>query len=110
MGLLIDETGDFDVEIVEDKLFLYSRGGFDPSSAALWQRINRIREVVGAKALSQTDRYLDAKPATEGGRRLRLGFFGSRSKVGIVLVIALVGGLAIGIGTLLVTLFLLGSP
>ena len=54
MGLLIDETGDFDVEIVDDKLFVYARGGFDLSSPALWQRLDRIRTVVGAKTLRQT--------------------------------------------------------
>lgn len=96
MVLLIDETGDFDVEIVENKLFVYSRGGFDLSSPALWQRIDRIRQVVGAKTRRQTDRYVDARPAVEGGRRLRLGFFGSRSKTSVILVGALLGLVVVG--------------
>ncbi|MEO8261245.1 MAG: hypothetical protein ABI566_01635 [Pseudolysinimonas sp.] len=104
MGLLIDETGDFDVEIVEDKLFVYARGVFDLSSAALWQRLDRIRRVVGAKALRQTGRYVDAKPLTEGSRRLRMGFFGSRSKVGLIFILALGTSVVLGLVGLVVAL------
>jgi hypothetical protein len=53
--------------------------------------------VVGAKALRQTGRYVDDNAAVESGRRLRLGFFGSRSKVGLVIVIALVVGVGFGV-------------
>jgi len=102
MGLLIDETGDFDVEIVEDKLFVYARGAFDLATSALWQRLDRIRTVVGSKALRQTGRYVDANPATEGGRRLRLGFFGSRSKVGLILILALATSVVLGLVGLVV--------
>ncbi|MGV8885449.1 MAG: hypothetical protein ACOH1T_07660 [Microbacteriaceae bacterium] len=59
MALLIDETGDFDVEIVDDRLFIYAHAAFDLSSAELWMRLDRIRSVVGAKALRQTERYRD---------------------------------------------------
>lgn len=107
MGLLIDETGDLDVEIVGDRLYVYARGGFDLSSPAVWGRLDRIRAVVGAKTLRQTGRYTDDRPAGAGGRRLRLGFFGSRSKVGIVFVIALVGSSVIaGLGVLVALVFL----
>lgn len=85
MALLIDETGDFDVEILDDMLFVYSPGRFDASSAGLWERLARIRAVVGTKAISQTDRY--DGPAE--GRRLRMGFFGGGSPVpGRALLIA----------------------
>lgn len=90
MGLLIDETGDFDVEIVDDRLYVYARGGWDLASATLWRRLSRIRDVVGAKALRQTMRYSDERPPVEGGRRLRLGLLGSRSKVGVIFLVALV--------------------
>ena len=83
MALLIDETGDFDVEVVDDMLFVYSTTPFDAASAAVWQRLGRIVDVVGAKAISQTDYYADDRVAdrdanrvADDGRRLRMGFFG----------------------------------
>lgn len=97
MGLLIDETGDFDVEIVEDMLFVYARGPFDLSSPALWERLGRIRDVVGGKALRQTDRYVDTRPDGTERRRLRLGFLGSRNTVSVVFVLALVLGGVVGV-------------
>lgn len=59
MALLIDESSAFDVEIVDDWLFLYSTKPFDLLLPAVWQRLDRIVETVGFKALSQTDRYAD---------------------------------------------------
>jgi hypothetical protein len=111
MGLLIDVTGDYDVEIVEDKLFVYARGPFDLSSAALWQRLDRIRTVVGSKAIRQTGRYVDARPPAEGTRRLRLGFFGSRSKVGFIVVAALLSVLVVGaLGIVVSVLVFMAGP
>lgn len=92
MGLLIDETGDFDVEITDDTLFVYARNGWDLTSAALWERLDRIRSVVGAKTLRQTGRYRDANPAGQQARRLRLGIFGTRNKASLILGFALVLG------------------
>ena len=86
MALLIDETGDLDVEVVDDMLFIYATTPFDTRSAAVWQRIGRIRDIVGAKAISQTDYYTDDRraptdtaPVGEQGRRLKLGLFGQSS-------------------------------
>jgi hypothetical protein len=105
MALLIDETGDFDVEVVDDMLFVYSTTPFDTTSAAVWQRLGRIRDVVGAKAISQTDYYSDDRQAGragvgEQGRRLRLGLFGGSSKtvfivVAVVAVVFFVGIFAV---------------
>lgn len=97
MSLLIDETGDFDVEVVDDMLFVYSTAPFDTSSAAVWERLGRIRDVVGAKAISQTDYYRDDRETTmrvgEQGRRLRLGLFGNSSKTAVVVI----GIVAVGV-------------
>jgi hypothetical protein len=98
MALLIDETGDLDVEVVDDMLFVYSTVPFDTSSAAVWQRLGRIVDIVGAKAIRQTDYYSDDRQADraanavgEQGRRLKLGLFGSNSKtVFIVIAVAAV--------------------
>ena len=91
MALLIDETGDFDVEIVDEWFFVYARHGFDLSNATLWRRLERIRHIVGAKAITRTDLYANARdPAVIAeGSRLRMGFFSGRSRIGIKLVLIL---------------------
>ncbi len=78
MALLIDETGDFDVEIVDDTMFIYSRTPFDLLSPATYERMRGIVATVGAKALRQTARYADERVGdrsrnvvAEPGRRLR---------------------------------------
>jgi hypothetical protein len=80
MSLLIDETGDFDVETVDNKLFVYSVGALNLANPAVWQRLGRIHSIVGSKAISQTRRYTDAggsqvaaEAMTGFGQRLRMG-------------------------------------
>lgn len=104
MALLIDETGDFDVEIVDEWFFVYARGGWDLSNATLWRRLDRIRHVVGAKAITRTDLYANERDpaAIAEGSRLRMGFFSGRSRIGMKLglilvlsVVMLVAGFAV---------------
>ena len=113
MALLIDETGDFDVEVVDDMLFVYATEPFDTRSAAVWQRIGRIRDVVGAKAISQTDYYTDDRraanttaPIADGGRRLQLGFGGKNSlaliAIGVVVLVLVIFG---AVGAVLISVF-----
>lgn len=63
MALLIDETGDLDVEVRDDRLIVLRPGGFDLADPATWQRFARIRATVGQKAWSQTDLYADERAA-----------------------------------------------
>jgi len=63
MALLIDEASPFDVEIVDDWMFVYSNAAFPPAQPAVYQRLFRIVETVGAKTLTQTDRYQDDRAA-----------------------------------------------
>lgn len=58
MALLIDQTGAFDVEIVENTLFIYS-SGFDLLAPATYERMRAILSTVGAKTISRTSRYTD---------------------------------------------------
>ncbi|WP_053353970.1 hypothetical protein [Leucobacter musarum] len=80
MALLIDETGDLDVEIRDNRLFVYAPQGFDLDDARVWQRLARIRTVLAAQVSRQTARYVDeqlpglafdADTVGAGGRRLR---------------------------------------
>ena len=118
MALLIDETGDLDVEVVDDMLFVYATAPFDLRSEAVWQRIGRIRDIVGAKAIRQTDYYSDdrqaalssehraAAPIGEQGRRLRLGFLGSKSnKTMMIAIVAGVLGFIVLVFGIVITIF-----
>ncbi|AYF96944.1 hypothetical protein [Protaetiibacter intestinalis] len=82
MALLIDETGDLDVELRDDRLIVYKPGGFDLTDPTVWERFERIRATVGAKTWNRTDLYADERAAPElqydaagtvdaGGARLR---------------------------------------
>ena len=81
MALLIDEAAPFDVEIVDDWMFIYSSKPFRSLDPAVYARLFRIVDTVGAKALAQTDRYADqrvgsfaANVVAPQGQRLKRGF------------------------------------
>jgi hypothetical protein len=61
MALLIDEAAPFDVEIIDDWLFVYSPKPFASADPHVYQRLFRIIDTVAAKTLSQTDRYADER-------------------------------------------------
>lgn len=94
MALLIDEASAFDVEIVDQWMFVYSAKPFDMRQPAVHQRLLRIVDTVGAKTLTQTDRYADervgnfaANAIAPQGRRLTRGI----PAVAIVLIVILGG-------------------
>ncbi len=98
MALAIDEAAPFDLEIVDEWLFVYSTAPFPLADAATYQRLLRIVSTVGAKALSQTDRYVDerigefsANLVAPRGRRLERGFPWGVAAVGAVVVVFWVG-------------------
>lgn len=104
MALLIDEAAPFDVEIVDDWMLVYSARPFPLGDAGTYQRLLRIVGTVGAKALSQTDRYVDerigafdANTVAPQGKRLRRGV----PVLGIVLIV----GFLIAWGLSVVTAF-----
>ena len=91
MALLIDEAAPFDVEIIDRWMFVYSARPFPLGDPATYQRLLSIVTTVGAKTLTQTDRYVDervgeftANIVAPQGRRLRRGI----SWVGVVIVVA----------------------
>ena len=61
MALLIDNASPFDVEIIDRWMFVYSTVAFDLEQPGLHQRMLQIVDTVGAKTLSQTDRYVDER-------------------------------------------------
>jgi hypothetical protein len=81
MALLIDNAAPYDIEILDNQMFVYSARAFDLSSPHVWQRLFQIIDIVGAKAVAQTDRYADERigdPTVDfvapAGQRLRRGF------------------------------------
>ena len=61
LALLIDESRHFDVEIVDDWMFVYSATRFDMTDPGTLRRLFRIVDTVGAKTLRQTARYADGR-------------------------------------------------
>jgi hypothetical protein len=92
MALLIDNAAPFDVEIIDAWMFVYSATPFPAAQPAVYQRLLRIVETVGAKTLTQTDRYQDDRTAAPfasnivaaGGTRLKR----SVSVGAIILIVA----------------------
>lgn len=89
MALLIDEAAPYDVEIVDRWMLVYSARPFPLADPATYQRLLGIVSTVGAKTLTQTDRYVDerigefsANIVAPQGRRLRRGF----SWVGVAVI------------------------
>lgn len=88
MALLIDEVGAYDVEIVDDRMTLFTRRPIDLLDPETWRRYERIMELVLPKARRQTRRYRDAR-AEDGeiiaveGRRLRTGVPWSGIAIGV---------------------------
>jgi len=80
MALLIDESVSFDVEIVDDWMFVYSTVPFDTADPAIVSRLMRIVDTVGAKAVRRSTNYRDervgdfsANVVTPQGRRMVWG-------------------------------------
>jgi hypothetical protein len=114
MALLIDDAGDLDAEIVDDLFYLYSNAAFDVSDPALWQRLASIRAILGAKALSQTERYADDRVGDrasnvvgEDGKRLRQTFIAADSSMTPRRLGLIVGGVFAVILALVITGFVL---
>lgn len=80
MALMIDNVAQFDAEIIDNKLYVYSTTPFDFNNIQLMDRLFSIVTLVGAKAARQTEKYKDTRiMQTEGaahvvapaGRRLK---------------------------------------
>ena len=102
MALLIDRLGTFDVEIVDDTLFVYG-GRFDLLAPRTYDWLQEIVDTVVARTVRRTERYSDdlallqsdpraARPTgptnviAEPGRRLRARRWGWASVVALLLV------------------------
>lgn len=95
MALFIDETCDYDAEIIDDVLYIYSDNPFNLTNKIQLKRIFKIIDTVGTKAVSQTDQYSDErtgdltdKIVAEGGRRLKVrNLTWISASIGIIMLI-----------------------
>ncbi len=79
MQLFIDESHNFDAEIVDNKIFIYSNTQFDLTNQALLQRLFNVIDKVVSKVESQTEHYIDERVGSAikdtiavPGRRLKI--------------------------------------
>lgn len=99
MALLIDNASAFDVEIIDDWMLVYSTAPFLMHDAGSIERLLRIVDTVGAKTLTQTDRYADDRavhahpgPAAGFGRQNTVASHGQRLKKRYPILIFIVVG------------------
>ena len=69
MALLIDEAGTFDVEVIDDWMFVYAQRPLRLGDGTQLVRMLRIVDTVGAKTVDRTDYYADERI---GDRRVDL--------------------------------------
>ena len=93
MARCVDNAAPFDIEIVDKWMFVYSAIPFDMSNGAIYQRLFGIVDTVGAKTLTQTDRYSDERIANftanvvaPQGARLKRGFSGVAIVLGVIVL------------------------
>lgn len=80
MAQLIDQTARYDVELVDNTMFIYSSSTFDLLQQSTWERLMKIVETVGEEAADQTHQYVDERAPSSAsnivampGRRLKQG-------------------------------------
>jgi protein-S-isoprenylcysteine O-methyltransferase Ste14 len=90
MADLIDEAAPFDVEIIDDWMFVYSSRQFVSTDPAIYQRLFRIVDTVGARTLSQTDRYVDERVADFAANTVAPQGLRLKRTVSVVAIVAVV--------------------
>lgn len=60
MQLLMRESDDVDMEILDDHIYVYF-SDYDMGSLAFWQRVERLHSLLGNKLVRQSDHYTDDK-------------------------------------------------
>ena len=63
MAMLIDAPGAFDIEIVDQWMFVYTPSEMDLARPSTWQLIGHIEATIGARIAQQAGRYADLRTA-----------------------------------------------
>ncbi len=80
MAVFVDETCNFDAEIIDDKLFIYSRVPLNLIDQSILEKLFKLIDLVSKKTINQADNYVDervgnrqANVIAAEGRRLKFG-------------------------------------
>lgn len=87
MSVLIDESDNIDIEIIDNRLFVYF-GSSDMNTAKFWRKVERLHMQLGSKLALKSERYKDDR-TTDGsvsqqGMRLKT----SVPIISIVIIVA----------------------
>lgn len=93
MARLADHANLFDLEFIDDQLFVYSAVAWDVENPATWSWARWFAEAVGVAALRRTARFTDDRSATPG---VTVAPAGQRLKVAVPLVAGLMTAAWIG--------------
>lgn len=101
IATLIDHAADYDVEVIDDSMFIYSRRTFNFASQAEWEKLFTIASSLSPEFEKQTYRYTDdrvpqARTHTVGvgGKRLKRGFAWSSLFVFVIIGLQVLPNLA----------------
>lgn len=94
MQALVDHASDYDVEIIDDNLFIYSSKHFNLMRPDTWKKLLFLASNLGPEFESQTDYYADERVGdreqnmiASGGRRLKT----KASVLGLLVLVVIVG-------------------
>jgi hypothetical protein len=79
MARLVDHAAQYDLEFVDDRLYVYSPIAWDLENVSTWVWARWFVEMVGVAAVRRTDKFTDDRSMSPGrevapqGRRLRFG-------------------------------------
>ena len=81
MAVFVDETCNFDAEIIDDKLFIYSRGPFNLIEQSVLETLFKLIDLISNKTLDQSQNYADERvlnnrqenTIASEGKRLKFG-------------------------------------
>lgn len=81
MAAMVDYGQEYDIEIVDDELFIYSGDHFSLDKPEFYERILKIIDAIGSEVIDQTDYYADERVGNRAanivapqGQRLKSGF------------------------------------
>ncbi|MEO8528117.1 MAG: hypothetical protein ABI435_03475 [Pseudolysinimonas sp.] len=93
MAILVDNAAAFDVEFIDDHMYVYSSSAWDLERFATWAWAFRFAETVGTRALRRTRMFSDDRSSAPG---FAVAPQGRRLKVGVPLVAGLITAGVIG--------------
>lgn len=90
MQLLIERVSDYDIEIVDDYIFLYKKDGFDLTSADLLQSLFTLASKIQLEIGEQTDYYSDERVGNRQANTVTVEGARLKSRVPIITIIIVI--------------------